>query len=404
MLQTNNAGAAASYVGVGVAAAVAAAGAAYFLDPRSGGRRRALLRDQLQHAAHVSKDFAGKASRDAQQRARGMYERSRRVFHEEQVDDHVLEERVRAALGRLTTHPGAIEVACSDGAVHLRGDILEQEVSAVVHGVERVHGVREVSNEMLTHREPGRIPALQGTGAVRTSRRFEYMQENWSPAPRLLAGAAGVGMIIGGAMRGAPLGLAFAAGGAALLARSICNTPLTQLVGVSAGEKEGVLVQKTIEVYCEPGEAYRQWRRLEELPRFMNHVREVRKIDEGCYHWVVDGPAGAPIEWDATITADKPDELIAWRTEPHSAIHSSGVVRFEPTAYGGARVHVRMTYRPPANAIGRTVARIFGRDPGRQIGEDLIRFKQYMESGSWRLTQQAHSAAVSEGVSGELRA
>jgi uncharacterized membrane protein len=40
-----------------------------------------------------------------------------------------------------------------------------------------------------------------------------------------------------------------------------------------------------------------------------------------------------------------------------------------------------MAYRPPANAVGRTVAKIFGADPRRQMDDDLARFKSYMEVG-----------------------
>ena len=168
--------------------------------------------------------------------------------------------------------------------------------------------------------------------------------------------------------------------------RSVSNLSWPQLIGIGGDVSDGVLVQKTIHVYADVDEAYACWRKLEEFPRFMSHVREVTKIDDTHYHWKVDGPAGVPVEWDAVITADVPGELIAWRTMEDSAVQSVGVVQFEPSnrggaRYGSARVHVRLSYRPPVNRVGHTVAKVFGKDPQRQIDSDLSRFKTFIETG-----------------------
>jgi uncharacterized membrane protein len=163
------------------------------------------------------------------------------------------------------------------------------------------------------------------------------------------------------------------------------------------GRSEGVFIEKTIHVYASHDEAYSCWRNLEDFPRFMSHVREVTRLDASHYHWKVDGPAGVPVEWDAVITADVPGELIAWRTVENSAVHSAGVVQFEPASYGRTRVHVRLSYRPPVNRVGHTVAKIFGRDPQRQIDDDLARFKSFVETGrSARDESQRDNAAGAE--------
>jgi uncharacterized membrane protein len=377
-----------TYYAAGFVAAALAASAAYLLDPSSGKGRRALLREQVSRAANQLRDFSGKAGRDAQKRTRGLYEESisrlRRGTEDSSAEDNSEEkivERVRAQLGRLSSHPAAIEVSCSNGEVRLTGDILEEDVGEVLRGIERVRGVSAVVNELRVHDTAGNIPALQGESARRTSR-FEYMKSNWSPAPRLLAGVAGAAMIVLGLGRRSAAGTGLAASGGALLVRSICNVPLAHLLGIRTSDADGVLVQKTLDVYAEVDEVYSHWRDLESFPAFMTHIREVRKIDDTHYHWTVDGPAGVPVEWDAQITADVPGELIAWRTVEGSTVQSSGVVQFEPTNYGGTRIHVRMSYRPPANVAGHTVAKLFGRDPKRQIDTDLMRFKTFIESGA----------------------
>lgn len=368
-------------LGVGVAAALATAGLAYLFDPTSGHRRRALMRDKLHHAQRESRRFLDKAGRDASHRAQGLYHETTNRLRRQSVDDETLEHRVRTELGRLTSHPRALEVECRNGVACLRGDVLEREAETVVRGVARVLGVKRVVDRMHWHARPDHISALQGEGRRRLAQRIEFLQSNWSPAPRAAAGATATAMILGAfGSRRSPIAYALAAGGAALLARTIANVPLRDLMGLEETEQGDVLVQKTFDVYADPDEVYGYWRALEQWPRYMSHVREIQRTDPTHYHWIVDGPAGIPIEWDAEIVDDVPRERIAWRTVEGSMVSSSGVVRFEPSAYGGTRVHIRMGYHPPASALGHTVAKIFGRDPKHQIDDDIVRFKRFIET------------------------
>jgi uncharacterized membrane protein/osmotically-inducible protein OsmY len=377
-------------IALGVAAALASAVGMYYFDPRSGRRRRALLRDSTVRAAHQTQHLVATATADARNRARGFYHAGASRLQREQIDDLTVAERVRSRLGRVCSHPRAIRVWCSGGDVTLRGDILKHELDAVLRTVRHVPGVNGVQHEMQLHDEPGRMPFLQGH-TRRDEPRMEYLQRNWSPAPRVLAGAAGTLLMASGLSQRSLAGFGLALGGAALLARSISNQPLQQWLGITRDADEGIVVQKTLRVYAEPDDVYSCWREMENFPQFMSHVREVSKLSDTLYHWVVDGPAGVPVEWDAEITADVPGELLAWRTTEDAAVQSSGIVHFEPDPYGDTRVHVRMTYRPPANAVGSTVAKLFGVDPRSQMNEDLVRFKSYLETGK---TTGAHGTVV----------
>lgn len=400
MWQSSSNGSRLGYYGVSVAAAIAAAGAALMFDPRSGARRRALLRDQLNHAGRRSTEFIGKVGRDAWQRSRGYYEGSVARLHKDRADDQIIEARVRTALGRLTSHAGAIDVTCSDHIVRLRGDILIDDLDAILRGVSRVRGVHRVVDELHAHANSAHVSALQGGSGRHPSPRFEYRQINWSPAPRALAGAAGLGLLAAGVGRHTPAGYGLAITGAALLVRSICNAPLSHLMGLRTDESDSVRVQKTIQIAAGPQAAYEYWRSLEGLPRFMSHVREVRKIDDTRYHWIVDGPAGRAMEWISEITSDVPGELIAWRTVAGSSIQCSGVVRFEPVT-NGTRVHVQMSYRPPGNALGHAAARLFRRDPKRQMDEDMLRFKNFADA-SWRPQRMAAAPRGESTTSAEV--
>jgi uncharacterized membrane protein len=113
----------------------------------------------------------------------------------------------------------------------------------------------------------------------------------------------------------------------------------------------------------------------------MAHVAEVRDLGRRRSHWVVRGPAGSQFEWDSVLTEQSRPERLAWRSEPGAEIGQSGSVQFEPYR-GGTRVTVRMSYNPPAGAIGHGIAMLLGADPKRQMDDDLARMKSLIERGS----------------------
>jgi uncharacterized membrane protein len=129
-------------------------------------------------------------------------------------------------------------------------------------------------------------------------------------------------------------------------------------------------------------EAYRRWRDFASFPRFMRYVEEVRVADDRRSHWRAAAPWGGSVEWDAEITEDRPNELIAWRSLPGSQVHHTGRVRFRAAPAGrGTVVEVELRYEPPAGGASATVARLLGREPRQLVADDLRRFKQLAETG-----------------------
>src|SRR4051812_10669647 len=171
------------------------AAAMYFLDPHSGRRRRARTRDKAVRASRILGEASKVTARDAQQRVSGLIAGTKRLFLHEEVPDEVLVGRVRAALGRVVSHPHAVEVFVNSGHVSLSGPVLAHEARLLLRAVRAVGGVRAVSDELQVHEEPGNVPSLQG-GVPRTGQRFELLQENWSPAVRFAVGAAGASMLL----------------------------------------------------------------------------------------------------------------------------------------------------------------------------------------------------------------
>lgn len=147
------------------------------------------------------------------------------------------------------------------------------------------------------------------------------------------------------------------------------------------GGTHGVHVEDAVTIYRPVSEVYSFWRNLENLPRFMEHLEEVRSTDRLHSHWVARGPLGVLVEWDAEIINDIPPTLLSWKSIGDSDVVSAGSIRFRPAGEHATQVHVKLQYDPPAGKLGATVAWLFGEDPQQQIAEDLRRFKQLLETG-----------------------
>jgi uncharacterized membrane protein len=350
----------------------------YFLDPNSGRRRRARTRDQMVHAARLVNEGAKVTARDTVHRAQGAWAEAKRLFtHDEEVSDEALIGRVRAALGRVVSHPHAIEVSASGGHVTLLGPLLSYETRPLLRAVRRVPGVRAVSDQLTVYNEPGNVSSLQG-GEPRSGERFELMQENWSPAARVVAGGAGAALMVAAAQARGGLCALLGISGGALLARAATNRDLASLLGF--GER-GITVQKTIHVAASVEKVFDFWTDYQNFPRFMHNVRDVRQVAENRSHWVVAGPAGVPVQWTAEVTRVIPGELIEWRSVSDSDVRHEGCVHFTSNGDNGTRVSVQLSYIPPAGAFGHAVAAIFGADPKSEMDTDLLRMKTMIETG-----------------------
>jgi osmotically-inducible protein OsmY len=141
------------------------AGLMYMLDPARGRRRRALLRDQVVHGAHELEDVGGRIegkSRDLRSRARGAVAETRARMQPEDVDDSVLEARVRTEIGRAVSNPGAVHVAAREGRVTLSGSVPEYEVEELLSRAASVRGVDGVENRLDVRADPGEVSGFQG--------------------------------------------------------------------------------------------------------------------------------------------------------------------------------------------------------------------------------------------------
>jgi len=148
-----------------------------------------------------------------------------------------------------------------------------------------------------------------------------------------------------------------------------------------------VIVNKPIDT------VYAFWRRLENLPLFMTHLKSVKQKEGGKSDWeaYIPGGLGTSIHWEAKITSEKPGEEISWKSLEDSTIDNQGKVMFEDIGNLGTQVNVVISYEPPLGMAGEKVMALFNRTFEKMIRKDIFNFKQYIETGKLPSDQERDS-------------
>src|ERR671938_1643110 len=137
-------------------------------------------------------------------------------------------------------------------------------------------------------------------------------------------------------------------------------------------------IESSVEIEAPVQKVYDYWKTLENLPQFMTNVEEIRPTGPDTTHWVVKGPLGARLEFDAKTTQNKPNEAIGWNTE-NGQVQTSGQVRFQKLDANRTRVEVQMNYwDAPGGKAGEVASRIVA-NPQLMMQQDLQNFKEIIE-------------------------
>ncbi len=232
---------------------------------------------------------------------------------------------------------------------------------------------------------------------------------NVGSTERALTALAG-GLMVGWGLRHGRAGGTLAAFfGSMMLGRSISgHCPGYAMMesdeeGRSFAERKGwsnaSTVTRSITIERPAAELHAFWRDFSNLSRFMDNIESVEVISPDRSRWTVKGPAGASLHWTSKVTEDRPDR-IAWETEGDADVRNAGWVEFKELPEGrGTIVRTMIAYEPPAGALGKTVAALFGREPGRQAATDLQNLKRMMEQGNGG-TGTPMPGAAGSGASG----
>lgn len=142
---------------------------------------------------------------------------------------------------------------------------------------------------------------------------------------------------------------------------------------------------KTIIVKADVNKVYNAWSNFENFPYFMKNIKSVEKTGVKTSHWEMKGPLGVTVEWDAETTENDPDKRIGWSTKDRKDgdLTTSGQVTFTQLPDSHTQITATVHYVTKAGLPGEVAARLFS-DPEKQLEEDLVNFKQYIEGALTR--------------------
>ena len=159
-------------------------------------------------------------------------------------------------------------------------------------------------------------------------------------------------------------------------------------------------IHQTIDVDVPVRTAYNQWTQFETFPEFMDGVKRVVQLDDRTLEWTAS-IAGKEKQWQAEITEQRPDQLVAWRST--AGARNAGTVTFQRLDDTRTRVGLSLDVEPdgPLESAGDATGFV-----DRRVKADLERFKAFIESrgqetGAWRgsVGETATMAGASEGRS-----
>lgn len=220
-------------------------------------------------------------------------------------------------------------------------------------------------------------------------------------------------LVVGGLMaalglrRGGWLGYGIALAGLGVMQQSFTGKPAIQEWMGLGGDEEGqesraVTASHSVTINRSPEELYKFWRDFSNLTQVLSNIERIDVIDDRHSHWVAKAPGGMHVSWDAEVTDDQENRRIAWRSQAGADVPNWGHVEFRPAPGGrGTEVHAVIRYEPPAGAIGRMIAKMFGREPQEQMRHDLQQFKRIMETGAGSM---GGTGGATTGASGSTTA
>lgn len=434
-------------VGKWIGAAVAGALLMYAFDPDRGPKRRARAKGALRDARHLTSDklehalhTAGERFDSARERAESVYLRAgeRLAGAAHAAGDRLAEashhtrDRLEHARGRLAEASYEARDRAShaadtarDRASRAAGEARDYASHAAADVRERAHHVAseardragyaadkarvradeaaELARERADQARESLAQAAHSAGSSARTRAnaagnqvrdwTDHLTQAFGTRSPTLTNSALLGtgaLSVVGLARRSPAVALLGLGALAVLLRGDRGRNLIDSLR-HRGQASRVEVENSVFIDASPREVFDAWSEVENFPRFMSHVTEVRDLGHRRSHWVVRGPAGLEYAWNAVMTEQSRPDRLSWRSEPGSEIEQDGSVTFE-SVNGGTRVTVRISYSPPAGVLGHGVARMLGVDPQRQMDDDLAQMKAFIERGNARYSSSQRPA------------
>jgi uncharacterized membrane protein len=202
-------------------------------------------------------------------------------------------------------------------------------------------------------------------------------------------------------------GISLLLSGSYLLVRGLSGyCAISNMIGRNTGTgtrtASAMEINSTFTINKPRMDIYAFWRKLENLPKFMQHLEKVKELDDKRSTWTAKIPAGiGTVSWEAEITEDISGEVISWCSLPGSTVDNAGEVRFKDAANNnGTDVEIKISYRLPAGDLGSIAAKLFNPAIERMMREDVRTFKQIFETGDASSTNQFSAQNLSDSGTG----
>lgn len=139
------------------------AGLMYIFDPDIGKRRRAAVRDGVKDSVSKTTDAIKNGSQELKKKANWF---ASGVKHRLiKVDDEKLTAKVLDAIAAVVNNPASVHIKACKGYILLTGTLPEIELAPLLEAVASVREVRDVDNQIRTHRRAtDPLPALVAAG------------------------------------------------------------------------------------------------------------------------------------------------------------------------------------------------------------------------------------------------
>jgi uncharacterized membrane protein len=172
--------------------------------------------------------------------------------------------------------------------------------------------------------------------------------------------------------------------GSYLLVRGVTGfCAVYQTLGKTETKKaRNVNIKTVLRVNRPRHQVYACWRKLEELPRFMKHLKSVTVVNEGISEWKAYLPKGlGTVSWKSEIVKDDPGSTLSWHSLPDSTIENAGKIEFRDAGESTTEVHVVISYHAPLGVAGEKASRLLNPLFEDMVKEDIRNFKFFIETG-----------------------
>lgn len=219
------------------------------------------------------------------------------------------------------------------------------------------------------------------TLTIRGNESKSFLKTNVSALERILMVTSGAYLLYNG-LSGKNKSITKTGAGGAMLLRGISGyCPVYDAAGHLMNDKSSnVNIRFTTVINKPVSEVFAFWRNLENLPKFMNHLDNIKTIDATISEWTAKGPAGiGKISWKARIVKDRKDKLLSWNSLEESSIRNAGKVKFKDKG-NSTELDITISYHAPLGIAGESAAKLLNPYFEKLVKEDIGNLKNYLES------------------------